>query len=53
MNVLIVFVKILGWIVAISVILARIIEKKGDLKFWKEDHLKNKMSKSIRSSGAN
>ena len=52
MNIFIFFVKFLGWRVAISVMLARIIEKKGDLKFWKEDHLKNKMSKSIRSSGA-
>ena len=32
----IIFVKFLGWIVTIWVRLAMLIEKYGDLRFWKE-----------------
>ena len=35
MNVFIVFVKFLGWIVVIWMGLVRLIEEKGDLRFWK------------------
>ena len=36
MNVFIVFVWFLGWIIAIWVRLARLNEKKGGLRIWKE-----------------
>jgi len=34
-NDFIVFVKFLGWIVALWVRLVMLIEEKGDLRFWK------------------
>ena len=40
MNVFIVFVKFLGWIVAIWVRLVRLIEEKGGLRFWKGGPIK-------------
>ena len=36
MNVFIIFIKFLGWIVAIWMRLIRLIEEKGNLRFWKE-----------------
>ena len=35
MNIVIVFVKFLGWIVVIWMRLVRLIEEVGDLRFWK------------------
>ena len=35
----IVFVKFLDWIIAIWMRLARLIRKKGNLRFWKEGQL--------------
>ena len=40
-NIFIVFVKFLGWIVAIWMKLVRLIEEKGDLRFWKGSNYKN------------
>ena len=42
-NVFIVFVKFLGWIVAIWVRLARPIEEKMGLRFWKGVNYLNKI----------
>ena len=41
-NVFIVFIKFLGWVVAIWVSLASLIEENGDIKFWKEPTTKIK-----------
>ena len=45
MNVFIVFVKFLDWIVVIWVRLARLIEEKGGLRFWKGPNYKNEKTK--------
>ena len=43
MNVFIVFVKFLGWIVAIWVRLAKLIEEKMGLRIWKGVNYLNKI----------
>jgi len=42
-NVFIVFIKFLGWVVAIWLSLASLIEENGDIKFWKGANYKNKI----------
>jgi len=49
-NAFIVFVKFLGWIVAIWVRLARLIEENGYLRFWKGPNYKNKIYNNYKKN---